>query len=148
MGPQHRERIVQMLQHVAIDHAVERGVGVERQRVGFHVHRGDVVEPAGGDVGALGVALDAEQPGARVAGAVGGEQRAGAAADIQHRARGERDALQQVGIEGLRRRVGIGHVGLRQGGDQGRRGRRARNLPCARWYQSAVPPSTGGHGAG
>ena len=92
-----------MLEHVAVDHAVERGVRVEGQRIGFDVHRRDVVEPAGGDVGAHRVALDAQQAGARVAGAIGGEQGAGAAADFQHRAGGEGDPFEQIAVEHIRR---------------------------------------------
>ncbi len=87
-----------MLQDVAVNDAVDALGHVERQRVVFDIDGRELIQPLHRQVGDAGVLVDAQQPGARVALAVGGAERGGAAADVQHHAGGERNPLQQVGI--------------------------------------------------
>ena len=92
--------------HVAVHDAVDLAVERERHRVVFDVHDGHLVEPPRRQFRRDGVAFDAEQQRAWIEPPIGRAQRAGVAADIQHDAGAERDALQQIVV----RLIGIwGH---------------------------------------
>ena len=104
MAAEHRERVLQVLQRVAVDQAVDAVRQVERQRIAVDVDLRHFIHVGARDRGGVGVGFESEQAGGRVHPAIGGGEGAFAAADIQHDPGGERDAVEQVG-------VGVGRIG-------------------------------------
>jgi hypothetical protein len=107
MAAQHGPGIAQVLQDVAVDDAIDAVRQFEWQWIEFDIDLGHLVEPFGGDGRHRGVAVDGQQACARIALAVGGQQRASAAADVEHDLGRQRNALEQVEIG----QVGIGRHG-------------------------------------
>jgi hypothetical protein len=96
---EHCPGIAQMLQDFIVDDAVDAVGQVERQRIGFHVHGGDLVQMCRqGGLG--GIDIDAEQAGLRVQRPVGGGECPAAAAYVQDRACRQGNTRQEVGSMG------------------------------------------------
>ena len=60
MAAQHPPWIIQILQHIGIDQAVDRAIQHERQRIALDIHHGHFIEPLRRNRRSRGVLVDAE----------------------------------------------------------------------------------------
>ncbi len=95
---QQRPGFDQMLQHIAVDDAVNPLGHVEGHRVLFNVAAEHLGNPLPGMGGGLGVYVDPQHPRPGVAAQIVSAKRPLGAADIKNRARRERNFFEQFGI--------------------------------------------------
>ena len=137
MAAQGAPGIPQVLQHVAVDQAIEGRQVRQGQRLLLGIGAQHMVEAAGGPRCRLLHLLQAHVHHLRLDRLEGGPEGPGATAHLQHGAGGDRNALQQVGIDAVVV-TGTGGHGLGSGGLAGV----GRQLRQTGWESStAVSPA-------